>query len=380
MRVCPFCKSNLDKAGASDGYYGNNAVCRECGDLVIPQEVPDVPSEEVVVRKRIYPDLPQCFSYYDGRDIACRRCRRARRCEQEFKVTRPNCFSKLYGTQAECASCLYASQCVEEMEMATKTKVRRRPRRSTKVKPVEEIQEQEQEQDYVQWSIPDLRAELEERELETSGRKSVLIKRLQANDDVNGGGAGEEPKAPVVKRQVRRTMVKKVVKEPVVEDEPLPMEAKIKDGDVLSDLAAAVLAALKEGNAITVMAIPNGYVMSLGSVPAAAAAVVVSADVKPKRKGLRGDAFRKEIFSDEYYTFKYHNANAFVESVPSGKSWDDLTTEEKYALAEEIGADWNEQDSERMDQMRMTMAVFAKLGIIKYKSQYESKAAREALR
>lgn len=46
----------------------------------------------------------------------------------------------------------------------------------------EEEAEAEAEDDYDEWSVPDLRTELKERELSTKGGKVVLVKRLRADD------------------------------------------------------------------------------------------------------------------------------------------------------------------------------------------------------
>lgn len=57
----------------------------------------------------------------------------------------------------------------------------------------------EEEDDYNDWSVDDLKAELEERELSTTGRKAALVKRLEDNDeegDDEDEDEGDEEEAP----------------------------------------------------------------------------------------------------------------------------------------------------------------------------------------
>lgn len=54
--------------------------------------------------------------------------------------------------------------------------------------------EDEPEDDYNDWSLPQLRAELESRDLEKSGRKPALVKRLEENDA--GGDEDEDDDEP----------------------------------------------------------------------------------------------------------------------------------------------------------------------------------------
>jgi len=60
-------------------------------------------------------DAPECFSYFDDRDPACRRCELKDYCVDEQTQERTPCFGELYSPDSEeCAGCLDASSCAEK--------------------------------------------------------------------------------------------------------------------------------------------------------------------------------------------------------------------------------------------------------------------------
>lgn len=395
MLICPFCKTNLE--GVPD-FGPNNRLCpnKECHELVTPKRVPDK-EEKSEIGKDTHPD---CFSYYDGRESACRRCGVREQCAIEFEATRPECYGVHPNEFEECADCLDASQCVESLkskkvlednDMARKkrTRVRRRPAAEVKPEPVEEevvVEEEEtgtedgeSGEDYTEWTIPELREELEVRELATNGRKSVLVKRLMADDaELESGGDEivEEDDDPEPEKPTRRkrTRVKDVVEEPVEEEMTVAeVEEAIPAIAAVADTAAIVDAVLLQIAQAIESLVASGTAMVAVAATGVAVAAQAEAPAEPKSKGLRGQAFWEEVCSKKYADFFYRDAG-------DGKAWESMTPDEKYEFADALDVDWDEHDDVRVDAIRMCKAIYAKLEITKYKDEYKTSAARNAVK
>ncbi len=394
--ICPFCKTNLDDV---PNFGHNNRLCPnvECHELVVPKRVLDKEEKSEISKD----DQPDCFSYYDGRESACRRCGVREQCAIEFEATRPECYGLHPNEFEECTGCLDASQCVEflkskkvlESDMAPRkkrTRVRRRPAAEVKPEPVEEevvVEEEVEEEpvaddqgdlDYTAWTIPDLREELEVRELATNGRKSVLVKRLLSDDaELESGGeepVEEEEPEPAPKTRRKRTRVKDVVEEsveedevPVIDDEAVPALAAVAD---TSEIVAAVLTQVAQ--AISAWAAEYGG-PAVGPAVLAVAALA-EAPAEPKSKGLRGKAYDEKVETPGYRKFDATDCGY------EDRGWHDLSFEEKMDYAEDLDVDIEEHDNEKVMLMRLKPAVLKVLGITKYKKAYSTRAARKALK
>lgn len=374
MKVCPICETELNDKDE----FGSNHLCpnSNCQELVVAKEAE---TEEI--------EVPECWKYFDGRDNSCRKCKVNGYCAEAQANDRVCAFFGAHKQmEIECTVCLDASQCQEKQnkessKMATVTvrkqrgSRRRGGRQQKKVQPkvasvVEEVEEVEEEesQDYGSMRIADLRELAKERDLDPKGRKSVLIQRLMADDEgLDQDEAEEEVEEKPTRRPAARQRRRKDTAKPdpveEVTDEPEQVEV---GGDVFDNL----LTRLQAGEALTFSAVDGGWVVSAGNSIAITATTVV----KKSGAGLKGRAFEEEAFSDEYFDHLYVNA------AKTGKGWKELTVEERYAAADDIGADWEEHENSKTDQMRMGMAVRKALGIEKWKEEYKSRAAREALK
>jgi len=221
-------------------------------------------------------------------------------------------------------------------------------------KPAAKVIEPEPEQevevnvddDYRMWNIADLQAELQVRGLPADGRKSAMVARLDADD------AGESAEGP---------------EEEAADD----TDDNASEEGVVAGSLSDLFDALNDGTSVTITKLgKDKWQFVTGGVAAAATVAPVSA---PKGRGLTGMAFEKEAYSQEFFKWYYEDAG-------SGKPWNEMTSEERYALAEEIGASWEEHDEPRVDAMRMGQAVREKLDIAKWKPEYDSRASRKALK
>ena len=336
---------------------------------VVVNKLQDFETKEEV-SDEIEIEVPDCFSYFDREDPSCNRCPVRFHCIEEQRDNLPPCFGNVELREGNpgCGVCILESQCVDTIDTEDNSKmarrrvkrvtVRKRPKPEPKPEPVEEVIPEDAGLDYSSWSVSELKDELDERDLDTGGRKSVLVKRLLADD------AGEEPEeepeeeeAPEPKPKSRRRRVKKAKPEVVPEPEP---EADAVFG--LDD----ILLAMQNGQAFVVTRVaecewqfaPSGEVVAAST---------------GRGRGLKGAEFEKEAYSEDFYKFFYEDASG-------GKAWKAMTSEERYAMADEVGASWTEHENSKTDAMRMGQAVRESLEISKWKPEYESRSARRALK
>lgn len=149
------------------------------------------------------------------------------------------------------------------------------------------------------------------------------------------------------------------------------VKAEIDDDndDSADDMGNLVVAQTYDGNNLFGSLVPGTtYTITAHgdntyTVIAGAAQPVVA--TRKKSTGLRGAAFLDEVLSDEYKSWS--------------EEWQGMTVAERQRWAKKLKAEWEQHDHELTNNMRMAMAVQNKLGIDKYKPEYSTRAAREAL-
>ena len=218
------------------------------------------------------------------------------------------------------------------------TKRRRRRARVTKPPVEEEILEdedlEEDEEDF----------EEEEEAPKPKPRRRRRKKVVEPPDDDEEEEEDEEP-APAPKKKTTRRRRKKVEPEPEVVE-----EAEV-DSETLLEI---LLDSLDEGNSLTITSTGRGtYAVSLGGK--------VQAGLQ-----LKGKAFWDEVLDPDFQEFS--------------DEWSQMTFEEKKARAKKLKAKWQEHEDPRTEAMRIKPAVCEVLGLSKYKEQYQSRAARAAIK
>lgn len=341
--------------------------------------------------------VPDCYGFRDDLDPSCKRCKVREECLEHQAETRPDCFSKMYDeSSAECSVCLDASQCQDtdtEDTVSKKFKIRRLvPTAAKVVEPVaveEEVvapQGQELQEaiatpdagEYIAMSIPQLRAELEARGLNAEGRKSDMIKRLLANDEDKSAPAYTTAVPMLDADSGKRfggldeavTIGRTLDEFPKSEE---PIDSKL-------DLSS-IMMALQEGQAVIVTRLVGAqWRFELAPVccasPITAPVPTVEKVVAPKvakARGLRGVDYDKEVLSPEYWNFQYEDAG-------DGEAWSTMSAEEKVKFADKMKVEYEEGTDTKVTMLNLFRAVSAKLGIEKYKPQYKSKAARDAMK
>lgn len=79
----------------------------------------DTEKEDEPDKEPVEDNLPECFSFHDERDPACRKCKVRELCREERVKMRPACFGKLFQkNNADCEVCLERTFCKEAMESA----------------------------------------------------------------------------------------------------------------------------------------------------------------------------------------------------------------------------------------------------------------------
>jgi len=211
--------------------------------------------------------------------------------------------------------------------------------------------------------IPELREELAARGLDTIGRKSILIQRLMLDDNK-------------VEEVEENWKSEEEVEENWKSEEEVEENWKSGVGVGVNDVVSVVGTMEKFFDSapvgVSIVATrqsADSWLFGVGN----ASVVPVSAKMQSSGRGLKGRAFEREAYSSKYYTFHYEDAG-------DGQPWTGRSVEDKYAYADELGVTWEKYDNVTVDTMRMVKAIYEKLGIEKWKPEYKSKVARDALR
>jgi hypothetical protein len=280
----------------------------------------------------------------------------------------PPCYGK-HGDDEECSLCLVSSACADVL-LTQKLKGQNQMPPIVKIKmpgavsaqpkpgavsaqpkpgapapkpvvqklPVEEdkLDAESAASDYAALDLPTLKAHVAERGLDVNGNKAQLIKRLMKAD-------------------------KAVANEPEPEKETKEKAAPIAKVD--STAFVGLMDLLNAGDTLVFSRISAAkWAVSKGTPQQVS-----------KSKGMRGEAYRKTVLSDEYYAWFYENAG-------DGKPWSEHSTEEKFAMAQAEGVEWEAKEDARLNLMTMTEAFQIHRGFLKYKPEYQKKSARDALK
>jgi hypothetical protein len=226
----------------------------------------------------------------------------------------------------------------EEDEPPVKPKRRRRSRKKPAPKP--EPEEEEEDEEPVEEVVAEEPEEEEEPEPEPKPKKKVAIRRSRKRKSRRKKDEEAEEETP-----------EEAPKEP--ESAPLPKAlSKRLEGQFLFDM----LEAMDKGQSVTIVRkAEDEWVLGVGGD------IVIESVMK-----LSGKAYEEEVLSEEYLTH-------YLE-------WKNLSDDEKYEIIEDEGAEWDEHDNDKINMMRATISYRAKLGITKYKPQYQDAASRRAIK
>ena len=164
-----------------------------------------------------------------------------------------------------------------------------------------------------------------------------------------------KPTKPAPKKVKKPVAKKKPAPKPKAEPEPEVIEVKKVDTVIAEEVLTGLLDAMDDGQSINITRV-SGKQWQLSSGKAAVAA-------GPR---LKGKEFDIEVQTPEYR--EWH------------EDWSTLTYAEKKKEAKRLKANWETHSDERVDNIRISAAVRAKLGIEKYKPEYRTQAARNAVK
>ena len=169
----------------------------------------------------------------------------------------------------------------------------------------------------------------------------------------------DEPDPKTTTKKSAKKPAKKAAKKPAKKTvtEPEVIEVKKVDDQVAEGVFSELLEAMDEGQAVIAVRLPgNKWQFMTGDVQTTS-----TGGVK-----LKGKEFDGEVQTIEYQEF-------IVE-------WSDLTYQEKVKKAKKLKVAWETHDDNRVDNIRLMLAVRDKLGIEKYKPDYINKSARDRLK
>ena len=225
----------------------------------------------------------------------------------------------------------------------------RRTRRVAKPKPeVEEVLEESEEDD-----------EAEEEEAPAPKKRGPGRPRKNA--------AAATAKAPANKKPRRARRVAKSDPVPEPEDMAEAEEVVEKIGAAsAAGMMDILIRLLDSGQSIVISKVNQKYIMTTGGG---------NVTVEDSGRKIRGGSKRRSIMTK--------NAMRIIAQTEEYKEynvwWKSLTFEEKVKEANEVGATWEEHEHPLTHNLRVTMAYQGKVGIIKWKPEYQAKDARDAL-
>lgn len=261
--------------------------------------------------------------------------------------------------------------------MAERTRRRRERREPVEVEEVEiDVEEttEEDEEDVVE--VPQKR---NLRNQPTRRRPRVVTPDPEEAEDEEEEEAPPAPPTPPVRTRARRSRdiadaetvnLEEKAQEPAVgvdtqpepyTDATVPAVSPPGDNMVFDSIVKALLAALQDGLALVVTPLNNGALEIVATPQEKSAAKKAS-----RANVLTGNAYWQEVLTPE---FREHE-----------REWLSLSLDERKKEAKKLKVKWEPHDNPKVDAMNMTTAVRAKLGIEKYKPQYQSQAARKLLR
>ena len=225
---------------------------------------------------------------------------------------------------------------------------RRKIRRRKPVEEYEEVEELEGE---------DLDDELEEEEEEAPTPKPKRQRRKRAPrkvEEVEEDEWVEEEvdEEPPPKPKAKKPAARKKAVPPAKKD----IEIKKADDQVAEGVLSGLLEAMDAGHSILVTRLSS-------STWQFANAETVALPTGPK---LKGKEYNEEVLTEEYK--EWHD------------DWKEMTYQEKKASAKKLKVKWDEHEDQRVDNIRMSAEVRAKLNIEKYKPEYVEKSARDRLK
>ena len=249
----------------------------------------------------------------------------------------------------------------------------------------EDEDDEEEDVDYADLTRAELKALAGARGLSTGGTKAALINRLEANDeeeddedededDEDEEGEGpiasvEGPTGPVEVMMADQPVGASFVVTRVSADKWVITAGVVSGGSGVAMVTAATdnydtltrseLKDLLRERGLRIGGRKEDQVERLRAFDQESATTGVT-------KKFKGRAFDDEVQSDEYKEFK---AQSKSKSYAEMKKW-----------AKKVKAKWESHSDERIDRIRLTTAIREKLGVEKYKEEYQDAAARRAIK
>lgn len=326
MLICPRCGNRLSNGAKSR--FGQNCICDVCKDLVIPI---------------IKDDDCQCFGYYNSGSRACRYCDCRESCIDEFNKRLP-CFGQLTGVG--CNKCIYLVRCLEKFE------------------------EENVAKDYSKMETKELKELCDELELDNSGSRANLIVRLIKYDMTHQVESEieeieDEPEVEKVEPVIDESVDDSVDNCVVEKVEPIEKEVYTKQEVMQAfDIALTAFAA----------ALNVGFTKKTASPQE-----LVDTRVEYETKGadetvkLSGRDWIEETHTEKY--LKFHEVDS-----GTGKPWSEMSQDEKVDFANELEVDYKDTGNARATAIQLAKAVMKHFKIEKYKPEYKSRKARNAIK
>jgi len=223
-----------------------------------------------------------------------------------------------------------------------------RRRRVARRRPTDEVVEE---------VVPEVSADEVEEEIVDDESAAFLKEISGADDDDDDGGGYVE--APTRRRAKTPVADGNGAKQPRVQAVPIAVDDKLPDLPEIEFSVASLVEALAAGHEFTIKSLGGGMYKIAAHMPEVRSLVVADEDVP----GRLPPGFYENLYTQKYIDWKI--------------DWSKMTYEEKVAWADKQKITWERADEERIDHMRVGLAVMDHKNISKYTPFFNSQKARK---
>ena len=222
-----------------------------------------------------------------------------------------------------------------------------RRRRVARRRPTDEVVEE---------VVPEVSADEVEEEIVDDESAAFLKEISGADDDDDGGGYVE---APIRRRAKTPVADDNGAKQPKIQAVPIVVDPKLPELPEDAFAMEALVEALATGHEFTLKSLGGGMYKIAAHMPEVRSLVVADEDVL----GRLPPGFYENLYTHKYKDWKI--------------DWSKMTYEEKVIWADKQKITWVRDNDERIDHMRVGLAVMDHLNISKYTPFFNSQKARK---
>jgi len=223
-----------------------------------------------------------------------------------------------------------------------------RRRRVARRRPTDEVVEE---------VVPEVSADEVEEEI-VDDESAAFLKEISGADDDDDAEV-EVEEAPIRRRAKTPVADDNGAKQPKIQAVPIVVDPKLPELPEDAFAMEALVEALAAGHEFTLKSLGGGMYKIAAHMPEVRSLVVADEDVP----GRLPPGFYENLYTQKYIDWKI--------------DWSKMTYEEKVAWADKQKITWERADEERIDHMRVGLAVMDHKNISKYTPFFNNQKARK---